>query len=131
MSSKAQQYRVTRGAQGDASKQFGVSGRLMNGGNDWPFPVTYEHNQTIDEVYVDVDRKHNRIDSSVKNRDKQLASAPTNDAIKTKVTLTLPKISETDFNDLINFWHQYTLFNTHLSYHLYYNHNESPIRLSC
>jgi hypothetical protein len=124
LSSKAQQYRITRGAQGDALKQLGTAGYLMNGGNDWKYPIVFEHNQKEDTVYIEIDRKYNKILPRFENRNGTFSAT---DTIKTKVTLTLPKISTDNFLHMIEFWKQYTLFNTHLSYSLHFGPSDSSV----
>ncbi|MGA7899947.1 MAG: hypothetical protein WCA39_13920, partial [Nitrososphaeraceae archaeon] len=141
LSSKAQQYRVSRGAQGDALKQLGVAGCLMNCGNDWNFPICFEHNLRQDLVYINIDRKNNRITPDVENRFDGTAShnLDVNDGVNTitgvesvrirkiptSIEITLPKIQHSDFAKLIQFWMHYTLFNTHLTYSLYTDLNDN------
>lgn len=129
ISSKAQQWRCTRGAQGDALNQFGTAGYLMNGGNDWNWPIIFEHNNKVELVYTSVDRKYNRITPRIKDKSEVFQTTKKTDDIKTTIELTLPKISADNFSRLIQFWKQYTLFNTHLSYTLYYSHQDIPICL--
>ena len=139
ISSKAQQHRVSRGAQGNASKQFGVAGYLMYGGNDWNYPITVEHNLKEDLVFMNIDRKNNSITADVKKRedctadynldvgvdgriDTSTAEAEACQKIQqipTSVKITLPKIDYANSANLVEFWKYYTLFNTHLSYVLH------------
>jgi hypothetical protein len=58
-SSKNNQYRVTRGAQGDAIKKMLTMAYALD--NNWNEPLIIQHNKKVDRVYVQVDRKHGEI----------------------------------------------------------------------
>jgi hypothetical protein len=67
-SSKYNQYRVTRGAQGDAIKEFGAMGYMLINSDDseeedkpWDYPIIFQHSRKIEKVYINVDRKHREI----------------------------------------------------------------------
>jgi len=127
-SSKSNQYRVTRGAQGDALKELGTMGYMLSGeskvggggggegeNNLWNYPIVIQHNRKIDRVYIEVDRKHR----SIKPRFERPNICNSTD---TKVTIILPAISNIDeYKRLKVFCYQYTLFNTHLSYDIYFD----------
>jgi hypothetical protein len=121
-SSKSHQYKITRGAQGDALKELGtIPYMLINsgegGGHDkpWNYPLVFQHNKKVDKVYVEVDRK-NRV---VKPRIERFACDDTD----TKVTITLPALSPKTYMSLRDFCRTYTLFNTHLSFKIFTNGN--------
>jgi hypothetical protein len=62
-SSKSNQYRITRGAQGDAIKELGTMPYMLTNSEEgeeeklWNFPIIFQHNKIIDKVYIEVDRK--------------------------------------------------------------------------
>ena len=56
---KSNQYRVTRGAQGDAIKKMSTMAYALD--NKWNEPLIIQHNKIIDKVYAEVDRKHGEI----------------------------------------------------------------------
>ena len=121
-SSKSNQYKVTRGAQGDALKEIGAMGYMLthsskNGGVEdkpWNYPIIIQHNKKVDRVYIEVDRK----DRTIKPRLEQLNSCNNTD---TKITITLPAISDNEYKRLKTFCYQYALLNTHLSYDIFFD----------
>lgn len=132
-SSKSNQYRVTRGAQGDALKELGtIPYMLINsgeGGEDkpWEYPLIFQHNIKIDKVHVKVDRK-NRV---IKHRIERSTCEDTD----TKVTITLPTLSPKTYPSFLDFCRVYTLFNTHLSFRIFvdgkqYNNLPAPLPIS-
>jgi hypothetical protein len=67
-SSKSNQYRITRGAQGDAIKEFGTMGYMLINNDDreeedkpWGYPIAIQHNKEIEKVYINIDRKYREI----------------------------------------------------------------------
>lgn len=129
-SSKSNQYKITRGAQGDALKELGTIPYMLTnngeGGEDkpWEYPLVFQHNQKVEKVYVEVDRK-NRV---IRRRFKHY----TVDNTDTKVTITLPALNPSAYMSFLNFCRVYTLFNTHLSFRLFVDgkeHNNLPALL--
>ena len=129
-SSKSNQYKVTRGAQGDALKELGTIPYMLtnsgDGGEDkpWEYSLVFQHNKKVDNVYIEVDRK-NRI---IKRRLERSACEDTD----TKVTITLPTLSPKTYMSFLDFCRIYTLFNTHLSFRLFVDgkqHNTLPALL--
>jgi hypothetical protein len=119
-SSKSNQYKVTRGAQGDAIKEIGTMGYMLANGNDsgedksWSHPISFQHNKRIDKVYIKIDRQHR----TIKPRFEQPTGCDNTD---TKVTITLPAITDKEYKRLKTFCYEYTLFNTHLSYDIFFD----------
>jgi hypothetical protein len=120
-SSKSNQYKVTRGAQGDAIKEFGPMGYMLLNSEDseeedkaWNYPIIFQHNKKIEKVYIDIDRKHREIVP-------RFEESGTCDSTDTKVTITLPAVTEKEYDRLKKFCFDYVLFNTHLSFHIYYD----------
>ena len=112
-SSKSNQYRVTRGAQGDAIKKMSTMAYALN--NSWSEPLIIQHNKKIDRVYVQVDRKHGEITP-------KFANPTIIDDTGTEIVHKIPPIKEDDdyyaFKELCK---EYTLFNTHISYKFHFN----------
>jgi hypothetical protein len=128
-SSKSNQYRITRGAQGDALKELGtIPYMLINsngeGGQEkqWKYPLVFQHNQKVDKVYIKVDRK-NRV---IKHR----IERSTCEDIDIKITITLPALDEDSYKSLKSFCLIYTLFNTHLSFKLTFEGYTQPSLLA-
>jgi hypothetical protein len=112
-SSKGNQYRVTRGAQGDALKKMSTMTYALN--NNWDEPLIIQHNKRIDRIYVKVDRKHGEITPKFTN--------PTiMDDTDTEIVHKIPPMKEDNdyymFKDLCK---EYALFNTHISYKFHFN----------
>jgi hypothetical protein len=84
-SSKSNQYRVTRGAQGDAIKKMPTMAYALD--NKWNEPLIIQHNKLIDKVCVEVDRKHGDITP-------KFAETTTIDDTDTEIVLTIPPIKE-------------------------------------
>ena len=128
-SSKSNQYRVTRGAQGDALKELGtIPYMLINSGESgqekqWKYPLVFQHNKVVDNVYIQVDRK-NRV---IKHR---IARSTCGDDTDTKVTITLPALDKASYESLQSFCRLYTLFNTHMSFKLIIDGNTYPSLLA-
>lgn len=129
-SSKSNQYKITRGAQGDALKELGtIPYMLINngeGGEDtlWEYPLIFQHNKKVDKVYIEVDRKNRVI--------KRRFEHSTVDNTDTKVTITLPALNPSAYMSFLDFCRVYTLFNTHLSFRLFVDgreHNNLPALL--
>ncbi|MGC1930599.1 MAG: hypothetical protein WA667_16645 [Candidatus Nitrosopolaris sp.] len=122
-SSKSNQYRVTRGAQGDAIKKMSTMAYALD--NKWNEPLIIQHNKIIDKVYPQVDRKHGEITP-------KFADAATIDDTDTEIVLTMPPIKDNDNNAFKEFCKEYTLFNTHISYKFHFNEygNNSTIDLN-
>ncbi len=122
-SSKSNQYKITRGAQGDALKELGtIPYMLINsgeGGEDksWRYPLVFQHNKKIDKVYIEVDRKNRVI--------KRRFEHSTVDNTDTKVTITLPALNPSAYMSFLDFCRVYTLFNTHLSFRLFVDGKEN------
>lgn len=118
-SSKSNQYRVTRGTQGDAIKKMGtIPYALINaeGAKDkqWKEPLIIQHNNKIDKVYFQVDRKHGEIKVRVTNSEYC-------DSTDTEVILTLPALDEHNYKRFKEYCKEYTLFNPHISYKFYFD----------
>ena len=122
-SSKSNQYKITRGAQGDALKELGTIPYMLTnntergggGGNkQWEYPLIFQHNKRIDKVYIKVNRKDRMIQ-------KRLERYPCDDDedTDTKVTITLPALTTKEHMSLVQYCQTYTLFNTHLSFEVY------------
>jgi hypothetical protein len=119
-SSKSNQYKITRGAQGDALKELGtipymLTNNTENSGSDkqWEYPLVFQHNKRIEKVYVKVNRK----DRMIQNR---IERYPCDDEdTDTKVTITLPALSSRAHMSLLGYCQTYTLFNTHLSFEIH------------
>ena len=129
-SSKSNQYKITRGAQGDALKELGTIPYMLinsgDGGEDkpWKYPLIFQHNKKVDKVYVEVDRKNRVI--------KRRFEHSTVDNTDTKVTITLPALNPRAYMSFLDFCRVYTLFNTHLSFRLFVDgiqHNNLPALL--
>ena len=120
-SSKSNQYRITRGAQGVALKQLATLA-YMQYGKDWNEPIIFQHNGTVDKVYVSVDRKGGKIIPRFqKGRDELVLS--NND---TRIVLTLPvAMNQTDYKALIEYCKEYTLTNTHIGYEFHFNDDDT------
>jgi hypothetical protein len=118
-SSKSNQYRITRGAQGDALKELGTMGYMLVNSresgedNNWKYPFVFQHNNKIDKVYIEVDRKH----KTIRRRFEHSSCDDTG----TKVTIMLPAIDEEKYSLLKGLCLDYTLFNTHLSFSFSFN----------
>jgi hypothetical protein len=111
-SSKSNQYRVTRGAQGDALKKMPTMAYALD--NKWNEPLIIQHNKKIDKVYVHVDRKHGEITP-------KFADTITTDDTDTEIVLTMPPIKEdNDYDAFKEFCKEYALFNTHISYKFHF-----------
>ena len=118
-SSKSNQNRITRGAQGVALKQLGTLAYMQYGKN-WNEPIIFQHNGRIDKVYIDVDRKRGRIIPRFENGE-TLA-----DNTDTKIVFTLPAISVTkNYKRLIEYCKEYTLYNTHIGYEFYFDDDDT------
>ena len=119
-SSKSNQYRVTRGAQGDAIKEIGTMGYMLINSEDieedksWIYPIIFQYNKKIEKVHIDIDRKHREIIPRF-----ELSS--TCEKTETKVTVTLPAVTDKEYDRLKNFCFEYAVFNTHLSYNIYFD----------
>ena len=121
-SSKSNQYKVTRGAQGDAIKELGTMGYMLTNSGEsggiadkpWNYPIIIEHNEKVDRVYIEVDRKHR----TIKPRFEQPNTCNNTD---TKITITLPAISDKEYKRLKTFCYQYTFLNTHISYEIFFD----------
>lgn len=121
-SSKSNQYKVTRGAQGDALKELGTMGYMLatngeSGGVEdkpWNFPTIVQHNKKVERIYIEVDRKHR----TIKPRSERPNTCDNSD---TKITITLPTTSEKEYKRLKTFCYQYALLNTHLSYDIFFD----------
>ena len=94
----------------------------MQYGKDWDEPIIFQHNGTVDKVYVSVDRKGgNIIPRFQKGRDELVLS--NND---TRIVLTLPvAMNQTDYKALIQYCKEYTLTNTHISYEFHFNDDDN------
>lgn len=73
-----------------------------------------QHNGRIDNVYVDVDRKHAKIIPRFENEGLV-------DNTDTKVVVTMPAISVANYKKLKEYCKEYTLFNTHIGYDFYFD----------
>ena len=140
------QYRVTRGVQGDAIKEFGTMGYMLINSDEseeedksWKYPIIFQHNKKIEKVYINVDRKHRKILP-------KFVQSGTCDNIDTNVTITLPAVTDKEYNRLKTFCLEYATFNTHLSYNIRFDgkhyailqalhpiseHYESPNSIYC
>jgi hypothetical protein len=94
---------------------------LTNGGESggivdkpWNYPIIIEHNEKVDRVYIEVDRKHR----TIKPRFEQPNTRNNTD---TKITITLPAISDKEYKRLKTFCYQYTFLNTHISYEIFFD----------
>ena len=108
-SSKSNQYRVTRGAQGDAIKKMSTMAYALD--NNWNEPLIIQHNKKIERVYVQVDRKHGEITA-------KLTPPEIIDDTGTEIVHKIPPMKED--NDYYVF-KEYALFNTHISYKFHFN----------
>lgn len=128
-SSKSNQYKITRGAQGDALKELGTipymltnntekSGGGSGGNKQWEYPLIFQHNKRIDKVYIRVNRKDRVIQKRIERYpwDEEDTGAA---ATATKVTMTLPSLTAGAYMSLLQYCQTYTLFNTHLSFEVY------------
>jgi 5S rRNA maturation endonuclease (ribonuclease M5) len=124
-SSKSNQYKVTRGAQGDAIKKLGTMAYMKYGKNqDWQHPISFQHNGRIEAVYLHVDRKNGRI---VPRIEPGLHHGRTVDSTDTVVRMILPPIeSREDKIKLLKYFKTYALFNTHISFRLYVEGSLEP-----
>jgi hypothetical protein len=119
-SSKSNQFRVTRGAQGDAIKEFGTMGYMLINSMEseehkpWDYPIIIQHNKKIEKVYINVDRNHREIIP-------RFEQYGTCDDTDTKFTIILPAVTDKEYNRLKSFCYEYALFNTHLAYNLYFD----------
>ena len=106
-SSKSNQYRVARGAQGNAIKEFGTMGYILINSEDgeeenkpWDYPIIFQHNRKIEKVYINVDRKNREIIP-------RFEQSGTCDSTDTKVTITLPAVTDKEYNRLKTFCYEY------------------------
>ena len=112
-SSKSNQYRVTRGAQGDAIKKMSTMAYALD--NNWNESLIIQHNKKIDRVYVQVDRKHGEITP-------KFATPTIIDDTDTEIVHKIPPMKqEDDYYAVKEFCKEYTLFNTHISYKFDFN----------
>jgi hypothetical protein len=112
-SSKSNQYRVTRGAQGDAIKKMSTMTYALN--NNWDEPLIIQHNKRIDRVYVKVDRKHGEITP-------KFANPTIIDDTDTEIVYKIPPMKEdNDYYVFKELCKEYALFNTHISYKFHFS----------
>lgn len=115
-SSKSNQYRITRGAQGVALKQLAVLAYMQYGKN-WNEPIIFQHNGRIDKVYVSVDRRRGKIIPRFEDGGKTAAGNT-----YTKIVLTLPvAMTKEYYKRLIEYCKIYTLPNTHIGYEFHFD----------
>jgi 5S rRNA maturation endonuclease (ribonuclease M5) len=127
-SSKSNQHRITRGAQGDALKEVGTMGYMLingitedGGAKHWKHPIIILHNKKVGTVYIDVDRKHREIKHRTKQSDfyADTCTGIDDNNTDTRVTVTLPALNKEQYQRLTRFCLQYTLFNTHIHFRLF------------
>jgi hypothetical protein len=126
-SSKSNQYKVTRGAQGDAIKRLGTMPYMLQGtGQDWTHPLSFQHNKKLENVFIHVDRKNGKIVPRIEpGLDGRVI-----DATDTVIRMQLPAIkSSEDERKFAEFLKIYTLFNTQISFRIYVNDNLAPYEL--
>lgn len=117
-SSKSNQYKITRGTQGDALKELGTIPYMLvnNAGQSkdkqWKYPLIFQHNKRIDKVYIKVNRKDRVIERRIEHY-----SCDDEDT-DTRVTITLPALAPRAYMSFLEFCRTYTIFNTHLSFRL-------------
>jgi 5S rRNA maturation endonuclease (ribonuclease M5) len=120
LSSKSDQYKVTKGYQGDANKRLGTMPYISQGKNrNWKYPITFIHNGIIEEVYIDVDRKLGKIIPTVKR-----VGNSSND-ISTTVSMVLPA-DKYEIIRLKDFVKLYALFNTYTTFRLFLDGTTRP-----
>jgi hypothetical protein len=112
-SSKSNQYRTTRGAQGDAIKKMSTMTYALD--NNWNEPLIIQHNKKIDKIYVQVDRKHGEITP-------KFANPTIIDDSGTEIVHKIPPMKEdNDYYVFKGLCKEYALFNTHISYKFHFN----------
>ena len=113
-SSKSNQYRVTRGAQGDAIKKMSTMAYALD--NKWNEPLIIQHNKKIEKTYLQIDRKQGKITPT------KFEETNTIEETDTEIVITMPPIKDDyDYNAFKKFCKEYTLFNTHISYRFHFN----------
>ena len=60
-STKNNQFRVTRSAQGVALKQLGTLPYMQYNSKNWNHPIIFRHNSREDKVSITIDRQHGQI----------------------------------------------------------------------
>jgi DNA topoisomerase VI subunit B len=81
-SSKSNQYRVTRGAQGDAIKKMSTMAYALD--NKWNEPMIVQHNRKIEKIHL-IDRKQGKITPKLEETD-------TIEETDTEIVVTMPPI---------------------------------------
>ncbi|HET7345607.1 MAG TPA: toprim domain-containing protein [Nitrososphaeraceae archaeon] len=128
-SSKDRQHRQTRGAQGDALKKAGTTPYMLLNGvgyNSRDYPLVIQHNNIVDVVYIDVDRQNGKIIATIDDGGEPREDDSSGD---TDIMVTLPpnavaaeEGADADgIKKLINYCLEYSLFNTHIEFKIYYN----------
>jgi hypothetical protein len=86
----------------------------MQDGRNWNQPILiFQHNGSVDEVYITVDRKCGKIIPRFGNGGKVVEAGKTD----TKIVLTLPVgMTPKNYKRLTEYCKVYTLPNTHIGY---------------
>ena len=115
-SSKRNQYKVSRGALGDALKEVICVPYALAEANDipsWNEPLIIESGKNIFEVNLDINRANQTISSRVEVKERQRTSADR----FTLVEITMPAVRRLDL-DIKGFLENYSLLNTHISFNV-------------
>jgi hypothetical protein len=124
-STKNNQFRVTRSAQGVALKQLGTLPYMQYNSKNWNHPIIFRHNSREDKVSITIDRQHGQIVPTFEYGNGSNNNNNNNGNKDTEIVFRLPvPMDKGRYKKLIEYCKTYSLFNTHIGFEFRFGIND-------